>query len=438
MRKFISVHWVFIFSFILLTVFLFSGRSEIPFHPDESTHLYMSQDIDLYLRNRAQLFFNIQNDDDSRQRYRLIDAPLTRYILGVGRSIMGLSPLESDWDWSRTWAENIQSNAMPSNNLLQAGRTSMTLLLLLSTILIYFVGFHIGGQSCGLAAAVLLGFNALALIHGRRAMSEGALIFGITLFLFSLINSTKLPWLTGLGMALAFNTKHSTIPLIVVGLLAVSWVEENSTNLKSKVIRNVALYLGIFLLITIALNPVFWHQPINALQSAIFERQQLLNQQVNDTQMIMPDRVLDDYVKRTAALIANLFILPPSVADVGNYTENTASSELKYLSNPLNNLLRGTLGGGIVMLLTLFGISLAGIHTRTLSSNNKKTMILLLLATILQGFGLLIFVPLPWQRYVIPLVPFISLWAACGLGYLINASSDQIQKMRFKTNRGTP
>lgn len=48
----------------------------------------------------------------------------------------------------------------------------------------------------------------------------------------------------------------------------------------------------------------------------MFERQQLLTQQVEDMQLLMPDRVLDSLGKKTVALIANLFILPPSVADV--------------------------------------------------------------------------------------------------------------------------
>jgi hypothetical protein len=268
-------------------------------------------------------------------------------------------------------------------------------------------------------------------------MAEGVLLFGITLFIFGLLYGTKLPWLVGLGMAVAFNTKHSTIPLFFASLLAVSWFSVNLTNLRYKIFRNITLYTGIFLLITIALNPVFWHQPIKALQAAIFERQRLITQQVDDTQTTQSNRLVENYGLRTAAIFANLYIMPPSVAEVGNYLNNTAESEQNYLSNPINTLFRGILGGALLMLLTLLGIILAGIQSQKSLSNQKKIITLLLFATVLQFFGLVIFVPLPWQRYVIPLVPFICLWAALGIGISIDVIFDQFLKVHLKQNRGT-
>ena len=46
-------------------------------------------------------------------------------------------------------------------------------------------------------------------------------------------------------------------------------------------------------------------------------------------------------------------------------------------------------------------------------------MILLLAATILQTLTLLAFVPLPWQRYYLPVVPYACLWAAVGIEQLL-------------------
>ena len=429
MRKFISIHWAFILLFFLLSILLSQGINNIPFHPDESTYLYMSGDLDIYLRNPFSLSFDIQEDDDPRQRYRLIDPPLTRYVLGISRIIVRTPAIENDWDWSKTWEENLKNQAMPSKTMLHTGRVALTIFLLLSIVLLYFIGFYISGRISGFAAAVFLGLNALALLHGRRAMAEGILIFGITLFLISLIYSTKLPWLTGIGMAIALNSKHSTFLLFFVGLIAVCWLTEKTSNLRLKIIRNLSLYAGSFLLITIVLNPVFWNRPLKALQVAMFKRQQLLTQQVDDMQLLMPDRVLDSFGKKSVALIANLFILPPSVADVGNYIDNTTDSEELYLSNPLNNLFRGFIGGGISMILTLLGITLAGNQILALSPNKRKIIILFLLATVIQTFGLIIFVPIPWQRYVIPLVPFICIWAGYGLGYTITLLSNTLSNL---------
>ena len=98
MRKFISIHWAFILLFFLLTIYLLQGINNIPFHPDESTYLYMSGDLDTYLHNPFRLSFHTQEDNDPRQRYRHIDPPLTRYVIGISRKIVRTPTIENDWD----------------------------------------------------------------------------------------------------------------------------------------------------------------------------------------------------------------------------------------------------------------------------------------------------------------------------------------------------
>jgi hypothetical protein len=419
MRKFISFHWVFILVLLLLTIFLIQGIDTIPFHPDESTYLYMSGDMDIYLSNPLKLSFNLQNLDDPRQRYRLIDPPMSRYVLGLSRVLTRTPPLINDWQWSKTWEENLSNQALPSEALLHTGRIALTFFLLMSIILLYFIGLYLNGRTVGLAAAVLLGLNALALIHGRRAMAEGVLIFGITLFLFSLIHSSKHPWLAGLGMAIAFNAKHSSLLLLPVGLIAVCWLQANTGQFRTRIITNISIYLGTFILITLAMNPVFWNQPFTAIKTALDERQELLIRQVSDTLDEMPEKVLDDQGKRVVALLANLYILSPSVADVGNYLDYTAEREERYFSYFGHNLFRGFISGGLMLVLTIYGMITAGLHLSTQSSEIKRITILILLATFFQTLGLLIFIPLPTQRYVIPLVPLACIWIGFSVGILV-------------------
>ena len=122
---------------------------------------------------------------------------------------------------------------------------------------------------------------------------------------------------------------------------------------------------------------------------------------------------------------------------MGNYIDNTTSSEELYFSNPLNNLYRGLIGGGISMGLTLLGITFAGTQIPGLSPQKRKVLILFLLATGIQICGLIIFVPLPWQRYVIPQVPFVCIWAGYGLGWTITLLSNSLSNLSFNQNRGT-
>lgn len=132
--------------------------------------------------------------------------------------------------------------------------------------------------------------------------------------------------------------------------------------------------------------------------------------------------------KKTAAFLANLFILPPSVAEVGNYLENTAESEQTYFSKPWNNLFRGFTGGGLILMLVILGMTLSGYQVQSQSIESARIIILFLLTTFLQTIGLFIFISLPWQRYVIPLVPLISLWAGLGLGYTLNTFIKRINE----------
>ena len=51
--------------------------------------------------------------------------------------------------------------------------------------------------------------------------------------------------------------------------------------------------------------------------------------------------------------------------------------------------------------------------------HQKRALLLLMIATVFQAIALLIAVPLPWQRYVIPLVPFVCIWTAYGVMSLL-------------------
>ncbi len=437
MRTLIRAHFPFTLLFMLTGIFIFSGIKDIPFHPDESTYLYMSGDFEQLLTNPTSLSFQPTNLQDQKQRYRLIDAPLTRYVIGIGRIFGRIPPLQHDWDWSESWDANIKRGAFPSEDLLSAGRYAMTTLLLLSTIFLYASGNTMGGRLTGILAALLLGVNAVALLHARRAMAEGVLIFGITFFLYSLSKSYKYPWMTGFSLAIAINAKHSSLLLFPVGLLAVCWIQEKSELQMRKTITNISLYLAGFTILTILLNPVFWNHPLEAVTTALSERQNLLIQQVSDTYDAMPERVLDNPCKRAFALAANLYLLPPSIADVGNYLNQTSASEKLYLSNPFNILFRGLIGGGIMMTLTLFGLILTGLKFSTQPHGIKRIIILYLLATVAIFVGLLVIIPLPWQRYVIPIVPLVCLWIGYGLASLIILIRNRMSLTRLNKNRST-
>ncbi len=421
---------------IAFTIFAIAGLRGVPFHPDESTQLFTSSDFETLWRDPLSLAWSETQPNDLRTHYHLVDAPLTRYLLGMGRSLAGLPALPVDWDWSKSWEANRAAGALPDPKLLFVGRLTLTLLLPFSLVLVYLIGRQMDRQPTGWLSVLLMGTNALLLLHNRRAMAEAALTFGVVFALWSFLYGDRRPWLAGLGLALAFNAKQSGLALLPVGLLAVIYpslpLQIEKRPLWQRLGSAWVQYLGMFLLVTLALNPFLWRQPLKAAQAAWEERQTLQAHQVADNARLSPEVALLTPGSRAAALLANLYMAPLAFAETANYQEQTASAEEAYLASPGHHLLRGLAAGSILFALTLFGVLLALLHLRRVEAERRRALILLLLASLCLGVGLLYLVPLPWQRYVVPLAPQACLWVAYALGNL-SSSLHNRQASHFAT-----
>lgn len=428
----IRKHWLFGALLIGITGFAIWGLPTVPFHPDEATYLYMSKDLDTFFTHPGLLGFDETQRGNQDQIYRTIDAPITRYLLGLGRHLFGLPALRTDWNWTLTWNENVQTGALPSETLLFAGRLSVTLLLPFSLLLIYAIGIQLGGRNTGLVVTILLGMDALVLLHARRAMAEGPLIFGVLLTIWSFLKTDTKPWLAGLGMAVAFNTKQSALALLPVGLLAILWTippwEYPTANIsRTNQIKNalvqfispahlrqigirLLIFFAVFGTITFALNPVYWRNTREAFQASVTSRADLLSRQVADVKRLAPEKVLDTATIRAAVMLGQLYMLPLQFFEIGNYQGQTAAMEQAYLAIPGHTWFRGVVGGGVLLGLTLLGMIRGGMDIYQKGISRTRDLVLLFFATGVMGAGLLIAVPLPFQRYPIPLLPLLILW----------------------------
>jgi hypothetical protein len=390
------------------------GLASVPFHPDESTYLYMSADFEKMIANPASLAWDPVRSGDYRQQYRLLDAPLARLALGFARSTAGLGPLPADWDWSLTWEENARIGALPSQQLLLAGRLALAAFFPLSLACLYLASRSLSGRTAGLLAITFFGTHALVLLHTRRAMAEAGLLWGVTAFLACLPSGNRRPWLVGLALALAFNAKHSSLALLPAGLLAAAWLPAEEPGKAKRALVNTGQLLGTFGLLSLVLNPVFWGNPVGAGRAALAARQELIARQLADIRRLAPAQALESPGERSVALLAHLYLAPPMFAETGNYRDGTAAAEDLYLASPLNTLWRSTSGAAFLLGATLLG--LAGFALLAWRETARRRLILLfLLAAGSQAAGLLFTVPLPWQRYSLPLVPFACLLAANGI-----------------------
>ncbi len=419
MNQHLRIALILCLSLIITAIWLFSGLDRIPFHPDETSLLYQSRDLETWLLSPASLTWDEPNAQDPDQTYRLLNAPLPKYILGAGRVFAGFEALDvaRDWDWTRSFASNQRRGAYPPINLLRGARAASTFLLLLGVAALFFAGLRLDGLWTAVIAMSILALHALALLHGRRAMAEGTLLFSISLLILGLIEARRMPWLTGIAIALAAASKLSAAAITPVALIAAIWPGPQEKLVQKSSLQRSLIFLAAAAGLYLALSPLLWSQPMGAIQAMWQERQSFLHEQVAITRARAPEQVLETPAQRLAAMLLHLYFQPVQFEEVGNYHQTLAPSIRTY-QEPGRTLLRSTAGGSISLGLTIIGIGAGLLTIRRGESRERFQHTILLLAGGTQAAALLWANPLPYQRYYLPLLPFIILWQANGIVFL--------------------
>ncbi len=410
-------HGLFYVALILFSIFYFSGLPQVPYHPDESTQIWMSEDYTQTVTNIRNLIWSGQSPINARIRYRLIDAPITRLMIGFGRSLSHMSATRNDWNWGRSWDFNVQMGALPDPALLTRARLSVAWLFPIGLALFYHTAQRLRSRRFAWLCAALLAFNALTLLHTRRAMAESALLFGLFVFFFALtIRPNLRPFLLAAAAAFALCAKQSTAPLIVAGAVLILLDPQLPWRRR---LLSLAAFLGIVALVFAALNPVFWGSPLQAANASWRFRTDLVSIQRAQIQNISPDLAINSYSDRIATMLAQLYFSVPAVADVATYVRSTQAASDLYFSNPLHILFRSFLAGIIFLTFSLFGLLL--ILRRIWKAGRPLASPLFWLLFTFAGLagGLLVAVSLPYQRYSLPVLPAVLFTAAWGLDEVI-------------------
>lgn len=396
-----------------------SGLSAVPFHPDESTWLVMSRDFEVLFvrRDLAAFTWHPALPIEWTEEYRLLNAPVPKYLMGLSRWLAGYpeAQLNGDWDWSESWEANVAEGHLPAPGLLLAGRWPGALLAGLTPLLLFWIGREVSHTRIALIGALLLGLNALALLHGRRAMAEGVALFFNTLAIWScarLMRITSSPWrlsvLTGLAFGLSVASKQTGVLVLPVGWLACAWGRAWRTALLGIIGLTLVTALTFF-----ALNPVLYARPLVVAQAMLTARAEVTQQVVETTRAYYPGVVLGGFVDRVRTLLLEVFLRPPAIADVPNYTLELAQATEAYLATPWHTLLRGPLAGALMAGLAAAGG--VGLSLRFIRRQAQPGDIFL---AVWLGSAVslnLFFFPLDWQRHYLPLVPPVCLLVAHGL-----------------------
>jgi len=398
----------FIASFLF--IFYLWGILLVPFHPDESTQIYVSQDFFDIIDDPRSLAMTPGTELSPRDVYRALDAPLARYLIGLTRFIIKKPGLAANWNWSDDWNGNLANGAYPSPSLLFTARFLPTLLIPFSICFFYFTARKLIPKLPAVIASLFLGLNPLVLLHCRRAMAESALLFGVTFFLWTVTqDKIRLP-LVGFGLAIAVNSKQTAAALIPVGIIAVCLQPDDSHRLRNMLAR-VGLFGAIFGITSFLLNPFYWRAPVEAIYLSYKERSLLL--QMHAADHLSGFKI--NLVTLVYSLVFNLFISPPIPAEVGNFLTATFPSAQRYFSIFPHLWGRSLFAGSLQITIILGSIYVLFKRYSHYDSRLQRKLLLLSLSTLFLIIIILFTPPIPWQRYVIPLLPLAAFWLGYGL-----------------------
>lgn len=428
---------------VALGAYVVAGFPAVPFHPDESTSIYMSSDLNALVSGRiADLCYQPGTSPNWPTQVRLGTAGLPREAIGVADFLLGVSSsaVRSDWNWSLSWQENEGAGALPGPRVLFAARLPMALAVVGTLILVFGIGSRLGGRWAGLLAAFAFGSNALILLHGRRAMSEGLLLLASTLAVWAAMSWTNQPAAKGGALGLAGAAKYSGFVVLPVSLasLLLRWgsgglpgsasgsgAQRDLRSAWGWAATGTALLLACTLLTFGLFNPVAWCHPLETARAALVERASLMIDQTQEILQAIPVEAVLTPKSRIVALINQTFFAPPAFWDIPNYAKQTAGQEQAYLAGVWGGLPRSIALGAGQLFLALLGLAYSlhtlaapwfgRAHAEEEKQASRRALLLLLLWTGMTVLAILVAVPVQWQRYYVPLLPETSLLEALGL-----------------------
>lgn len=403
-----------IFCLLIYGIFFFSTIQTVPFHPDESTQIYMSHDVDILLANPLKLAYNANPVPAIDQHYRLIDSPLPRTIIGLARNIFRVPPLPSDWNWSLTWEANSGAGALPSESLLLLARISLGIFVPIGLIFFYLILRSIIPWPFALTAAVFLGMNAIFLLHTRRAMAEGISFCFYSFILYLSIKNNKNIFLVSTFAGLAILTKQIVLPVLLLPLI--NWTTDSLQKKKFvSFLKTILIYCGIILLIYYISNPVIWINPFRLIALQFQTRVAFSSQQAAEFFAQSSPLVANNFKSALTSWLANTFFAHPAFFDVGNYSSDLQPSIELYKSNLFNGLFSGWISGIFILILSVFGFLITFRTKRNAATPLDRPLLLLAILTILQTSFVLMFLPITFQRYYLLNLSLATMWAAIGI-----------------------
>lgn len=233
----------------LLSLYVLAGKNAVPFHGDESTFLAMSRDYHELIYERGTDRFEYRHIAISRydeyQLIRLTIGPISWFTIGLAWDLRGMTvnDLNGMWNWAvipsadaTSYELNESLGNLPSDQLLQVARIPSTLFLVFSVVVVFWVTWRVThSHLAACVASLVYATTPAVLVHGRRALQEGAFLFATALTALLALRAIEaqrrrakgdpvpVVWYGAVGVAggVALACKHSSLLVVVATLLAI-------------------------------------------------------------------------------------------------------------------------------------------------------------------------------------------------------------------------
>lgn len=405
---------------LLLFVYL-QAVPEAPFFGDESHWIHTSIYWEILQEEPVDSPFWDEN------YWTLTQPPVTRYLIGMARSIQGFTPdqLNNPWDFEISAAENRAVNNMPSQELLVASRIPMSILAALTGWVIFMMIFNGSGIVAALIFLLFFTSNQFLKITLVRAMGESPMLFFITLSSLFLwmglrvlhtkakgVSGTKFDGtaflffsLAGITCGLAGASKINGLMAafsIALILLVYIWffLPPGTPNQRIKLaIRIIFVISSATLLSFVLVNPFLYSNPLSGIGSMGKFRLQEMSLQING----FPEVHINSLSERASLLLNEVF-----------------SQFMPFQVPALITLLFVMLG------ITALFKRVQAFYFGRANLPNDLIPVLVLLPLALAGYA----TPLNWDRYLLPSVMVNMICAPIGMAYLLNSISDLIRKRK--------
>ncbi len=442
-RLLLSAAWLgFLAAYILL------GVPYVSYHGDETTQLYSSHDYaTLFLQGNPRALWVEWPVDNELEYLRIADSTTSRYTIGLAWQLAGYSEADlpnDNFDWDTDYAGNVAQGLIPEWRLMVAMRLPSAIFLALSAAVMFAIGYRFGGLPMAFFVSGLYAFNPINLLNGRRALQEGGLLFfGLLTVLIGIIMAQRRergrPLVLGLWAALTLAgaltlvSKNNGFLYICAAYLWVLLPDLLRPRLRTIVRMGTRLAVSGLLLIAIfvALSPGLWSDPPARVTDATAARLSAMTGQMKD------DPEAPSTLDRRVSDILTQPFLRPLAHYEGAYTNTFAAQRdliAAYESSWLSGIHFGVALGLLLTVLAALGI-VANLSSR-LRPYRSVALALGLLLWLLINVGVLLWLPLPWQRYFLSLIPVATIFAAVGLWSLVGLARPMVRARLERRSRG--